>query len=122
MHAFGAVAFRDRIWTIGGRRDGHVLRSVWIYDPASGRWQRGPSLPKPMELLGATVAGEEIHAVWESTYQIFDRASTTWRQGPVPHVPRHALSAFAVGNVLYTVGGCTTALQDTQAVERRDLG
>lgn len=122
MHAFGAVAFRGRIWTIGGRRDGRVLRSVWIYDPATGRWQRGPALPKPMELLGATVSGDEIHAVWESKYQILEGRSRTWRQGPVPLVTRHALSAFAVGGVLYTVGGCTTDLRDTQVVERRNLG
>jgi N-acetylneuraminic acid mutarotase len=121
MHAFGAVVFRGRIWAIGGRRDGRVLRSVWVYDPARGRWQRGPSLPKPMELLGATVAGDEIHAVWEGTYQIFDGRLRTWRQGPAPLVTRHALSAFAVGQVLYTVGGCTTALRDTQVVERRQL-
>jgi hypothetical protein len=121
MHAFGAVAFRGRLWAIGGRRDGKILRSVWVYDPATRRWTRGPSLPRPMELLGATVARDEIHAVWENTYQIFDAASRTWRRGPVPLVTRHALSAFAVDGTLYTVGGCTTALRDTQAVERREL-
>jgi hypothetical protein len=74
-----------------------------------------------MELLGAAVAGDEIHAVWESTYQIYDAGSGTWRQGPRPLVTRHALEAFVVDGALYTVGGCTTALQDSPIVERLDL-
>ena len=74
-----------------------------------------------MELVGAAVAGDEIHAVWESTYQIYDGATGRWRQGPTPLVTRHALEAFAIDGRLYTVGGCTTALQDSPVVERLDL-
>ena len=78
-------------------------------------------MPEPMELLGAAVAGEEIHAVWESTYQIYDGRTNEWRSGPRSLVTRHGLEAFHVGGELYTVGGCTTALRDTQVVERRVL-
>jgi hypothetical protein len=74
-----------------------------------------------MELLGAAVAGGEIHAVWESTYQVYDARSGRWRDGPAPLVTRHALEAFAVDGALYTVGGCTTALRDSPVVERRML-
>jgi hypothetical protein len=76
-----------------------------------------------MELLGATAAGDEIHAVWEHTYEIYDGASGRWRAGPAPGVPRHALSLFALGRRLYAVGGCVTPqLVDSQAVEVRSLG
>ena len=118
-HAFGAVVFRDEIWMIGGRRGEEILRDVWILDPASGEWREGPAMPEPMELLGADVAGEEIHAVWESTYQIYDARTANWRDGPRSLVTRHGLQAFAVEGTLFTVGGCTTALRDTQVVERR---
>ncbi|MBA3347691.1 MAG: hypothetical protein H0T13_03935 [Actinobacteria bacterium] len=74
-----------------------------------------------MELLGAAVAGDEIHAVWESTYQIYDATTGEWRDGPEPGVTRHALSAFVAGGTLYTVGGCTTALRDSPIVERLPL-
>jgi hypothetical protein len=121
VHAFGAVVFRGEIWVIGGRRGERQLREVWIYDPAGGRWRRGPSLPEPMELLGADVVGDEIHAVWERTYQIYDAATGRWRDGPPPLVPRHALSLFHVSGALYAVGGCTTKLRDTAVVERRPV-
>jgi len=118
-HAFDAVVFEGEIWLIGGRRGESVLREVEILDPRTGRWRSGPRMPKPMELLGAAVAGSEIHAVWESTYQIYDAGSGTWRDGPRPGVTRHALQTFYVDGAIYTVGGCTTALRDSPIVERR---
>jgi N-acetylneuraminic acid mutarotase len=121
-HAFGVVAYEDELWVIGGRRGEEILREVWILDPATLEWREGPELPKPMELLGATVTGEDIHAVWESTYQVYDGRSGRWRDGPTPLVTRHALEAFAVDGVLYTVGGCTTALRDSPVVERLRIG
>ncbi len=121
-HAFGAVAFRGEVWVVGGRRGEDVLREVWILDPRTERWRRGPALPRSMELLGlAARGGEELHAVWESTYQVYDARRGRWRQGPRPGVTRHALAAFAIGDVLYTVGGCTTALRDSPVVERLRL-
>ena len=120
-HAFSAVAFRGDLWVVGGRRGERVLREVWILDPRTERWRRGPVLPRPMELLGLAVHGDELHAVWESTYQVYDASTGAWHQGPRPGVTRHALSAFAIGGVLYTVGGCTTALRDSPIVERLAL-
>jgi len=118
VHAFGAVFFRGEIWVIGGRRGERQLREVWIFNPVELRWRRGPALPKPMELLGATVVGDEIHAVWERTYQIYDAGEGRWRQGPAPRVARHALSLFHLGDWIYAVGGCTTKLRDTAVVEK----
>ena len=96
-HAFGVVAFRGELWTIGGRRGEELLREVEIFDPRGGGWRAGPAMPKPMELLGAAVVGDEIHAVWESTYQILDTRSGAWRDGPTPGVTRHALKLFHIG-------------------------
>jgi hypothetical protein len=67
------------------------------------------------------VAGDEIHAVWESTYQIYDGETRAWRAGPTPGVTRHALSAFVADGALYAVAGCTTALRDSPIVERLEL-
>jgi hypothetical protein len=74
-----------------------------------------------MELLGAVAAGDEIHAVWEHTYQIYDGAEERWRSGPRPLVARHALSLFAIDGSLYAVGGCATRLRDSAVVEARRL-
>ena len=122
LHALGAVAFRGEIWVIGGRSGEEVVTGVLIYDPRTDEWRRGPRMPKPMELLGTAVVGDEIHAVWESTYQIYDASEGTWREGPRPLVTRHALEAFYVDGALYTIGGCTTALRDSPIVERRKVG
>ena len=120
-HAFDAVAFRDEIWMLGGRRGDEVLSDVWILDPQTGEWRRGPAMPKPMELLGAAVVGDQIHAIWEDTYQIYDASTGTWTTGPSSLVARHGLQTFYVDGTLYTVGGCTTQLRDSQVVERRVL-
>lgn len=120
-HAFGLVVFRGELWMLGGRRGERVLRDVWILDPRARAWRRGPALAKPMELLGAAATEDEIHAIWEETYQVFDADTGRWSLGPRPLVTRHALEAFVVDDVLVTVGGCTTALRDTHVVERRAL-
>jgi hypothetical protein len=78
-------------------------------------------MPKPMELVGAAATENEIHAIWEGTYQIYDNRTGKWRDGPRPLVTRHGLKAFAIGNRLYTVGGCTTDLHDSQVVEARNI-
>jgi N-acetylneuraminic acid mutarotase len=120
-HAFGATVLDGELWMIGGRVGERVLDDVWIFDPRAGRWRAGPRLPRPMELLGASAAGRDIHAVWEATYQIYDGASGRWRDGPSPQVHRHGLSVFHVDRRLYAIGGCTTALRDSQALEIRAL-
>jgi len=117
-HAFGAVAFEDELWVLGGRRGEDVLREVWVFDPETGSWREGPTMPRGMELLGADVEGDEIHAVWESVYQVYDASEERWRDGPTPLVTRHALEAFVLDGWLYTVGGCTTELRDSPIVER----
>jgi hypothetical protein len=78
-------------------------------------------MPKPMELLGAAVVGDQIHAIWEKTYQIYDASTGTWTGGPSSLVARHGLQTFFVDGMLFTVGGCTTQLRDSQVVERRVL-
>jgi hypothetical protein len=120
-HAFEAVAVDGEIWMIGGRRGDEILHDVWILNPETGKWREGPTMPEPMELLGADVAGDEIHAVWESTYQVYDRATGEWTSGPRSLVTRHGLQTFYVDGVLFTVGGCTTRLVDSPIVERRVL-
>jgi hypothetical protein len=42
--------------------------------------------------------------------------------GPRSLVTRHGLKTFYVDGSLYTVGGCTTALRDSQVVEAREVG
>ena len=81
------MVFRGEIWVIGGRRGEQHLREVWIFNPETGKWRAGPSLPIPMELLGATVVGDEIHAVHERTYQIYDAGTGSGARARRPSSP-----------------------------------
>jgi hypothetical protein len=120
-HGFDLVEFRGEVWLLGGLRGEEILDEVWILDPETEEWREGPTMEEPMELLGAAVAGDEIHAVWEHVYQVYDARTGEWRLGPRPIVTRHALSVFVLGDHVYTVGGCTTALVDSPVVERRPV-
>ncbi len=94
--------FRGEIWVIGGRRGrGGPPRGLDLRPGDASAGARGPALPKPMELLGAAVVGDEIHAVWESTYQIYDAAHRALAQGPPPRrdaARAAARSASAAGS------------------------
>ena len=120
-HAFDIVVFRRELWMIGGRRGEEVLREVEILDPRTRPLAPRTGDAEADGALGAAVVGDEIHAVWESTYQIYDAGTDRWRDGPRPGVTRHALQTFYVDGALYTVGGCTTALRDSPIVERRKV-
>jgi N-acetylneuraminic acid mutarotase len=119
IHAMAATVFKGEIWVFGGRlRSQEILRRVWIYNPARNEWRAGPSMPKPMDLLGVVTVGNKIHAVLESKYFVYDGATRKWQRGPSLKVPRHALALYAVGGRLYAIGGCIVPqLEDSPAVE-----
>jgi hypothetical protein len=52
------VAFLDEVWMLGGRSPEHNW--VSIYDPASGRWRRGPFMGQFRAGFAAAVAGPRI--------------------------------------------------------------
>src|SRR4029078_1104223 len=81
------------------------VRGVGIYNPARNEWRAGPSMPKPMDLLGVVTGGNKIHAVLESKYFVYAGATRKWQRGPSLKVPRHALALYAVGGRLYAIGG-----------------
>ena len=119
IHAMAATVFKGEIWVLGGRlKSQEILRRVWIYNPARNEWRAGPSMPKPMDLLGVVTVGNKIHAVLESKYFVYDGATRKWQRGPSLKVPRHALALYAVGGRLYAIGGCIVPqLEDSPAVE-----
>ena len=97
LHAMAAVVFQRR--DLGDRRAGRAGKAthrVWIYNPRSHAWRRGPAMPVPMETAGAAVAGDEIHVVLESTYLIYDARTHGGRAGPSLKTPRHALAVYAI--------------------------
>lgn len=119
LHALAATVFRGEIWALGGRVASQAIsRRVWIYNAKRNQWRPGPTMPRPMELLGADTVGARIHAVLESTYLIYDGRTSRWSREPGLRVPRHALALFAVRGRLYAIGGCIVPqLEDSPIVE-----
>jgi len=119
LQGMAAVVFHGRIWALGGAdRGGAILRSTWIYDPHTNRWQAGPKLPAPMETLGVATVGQRLYAVLESQTFIYDAATRRWSRGPTLEVPRHALALFPADGRLYAIGGCVVPqLADSAVVE-----
>ena len=120
LHALAAVVFRGEIWALGGQvRSGKIQRRVWIYNVARNRWRAGPTLPIPMETLGASATGDRIDAVLESTYITYDGRTSRWLSRPSLEVSRHALAVYTIGKTLYAIGGCIVPqLEDSSVVEK----
>ena len=120
-HAFDVVAFRGELWLIGGRRGEEILREVWIYDPGRAPGGRGPRCRSRWSCSARRSSGTRSTRSGSRPTRSTTHRTAAGGPGPRPLVARHALQAFAVGGALYTVGGCTTALQDSPIVERRDV-
>ncbi|HEX8622308.1 MAG TPA: kelch repeat-containing protein [Allosphingosinicella sp.] len=63
--AENAVAeLNGRIWVLGGWPPGRMTSNlVQIYDPATGRWSLGPSLPRPLHHTHAVAVGGKLYVI-----------------------------------------------------------
>ena len=101
VHTEGLVAYRGELWSIGGfDHNGNAVRSVWIYSPKTDSWRAGPRLARPVAMVGATAAGDEVYAVSETVFERY-LPGTGWVLGQRLEVPRHALGLFAVDQRLF---------------------
>lgn len=56
-----AVAwYRDRLWVLGGNGSDDQLATSEIFDPKTGHWSAGPTLPQKMGWFGAFVARDQL--------------------------------------------------------------
>jgi hypothetical protein len=122
VHTQALVAFGGELWSIGGfDRAGDAVQAVWIYSPAAGRWRRGPRLPRPVAMLGATAADGRLYVVSELVFERYE-PGRGWTLGPHLEVPRHALGLFALAGRLWAIGGCVVPeLADSRVVEYRTI-
>lgn len=128
MHHFQPVAHGNRIYVLTAMTGKYPtetpLDSVYVFDPASDAWQRGPEIP-PERRRGA--AGAVVHdgkfylacgivnghtsgtVPW---FDEFDPASNTWRQLPDAPRARDHFSAVVSQGRLYLVGGRDTSYHE----------
>lgn len=102
----------DKIWIIGGLRDGVALSTVESYDPRAGTWQPQPPLPIPLHhAAAATYHGEVVvlggasSDLTQASTKVFALRAGKWVELPNLTHARAALAAAVVGDRLVAVGG-----------------
>ncbi len=112
-----AVVVHDRLYAIGGRREGNAkLKVLEIYDPGADAWRRGPDLPTGRSGIGGAVVGGRIHVVGGEAFspgktfaehEAYDPETNAWsRLTDLPEA-RHGLGAAGIGGRLYVIGGAS---------------
>ena len=102
----------DKIWLIGGIRDGETLQSVETYDPATKQWQPQPSLPIPLNhAAAATYRGEVVviggatDTITQASDKVFALRDGKWVELPSLQHARAAPAAAVVDDKLVVAGG-----------------
>ena len=102
----------DKIWIMGGLRNGVALQTVESYDPHTGAWQTGPPLPIPLHhATAATYRGEVVvlggasDQLAEASNKVFALRGGNWVELPNLTHARAAPAAAVVGDKLVAVGG-----------------
>ncbi|OBK37856.1 protein kinase [Mycobacterium sp. 1165196.3] len=102
----------DKIWIVGGLRDGVALSTVESYDPRAGTWQPQPPLPIPLHhAAAATYHGEVVvlggasSDLTQASTKVFALRAGKWVELPNLTHARAALAAAVVGDKLVAVGG-----------------
>lgn len=110
------AAHGGRIWLAGGLSPlGEALTDVEIFDPASGQWSDGPSLPSSVHHAALVSDGERLLLMGGYLGSAFNRPSELvltladgddqWQEGPALPDPRGAGAAAWDGERVLYAGG-----------------
>ena len=102
----------NKIWVIGGLREGTALQTVESYDPLTGAWTPGPPLPIPLHhAAAATYRGEVVviggaeDNLADASDKVFALRGGSWVELPSLKRARAAPGAAVVGDKLVVMGG-----------------
>jgi serine/threonine-protein kinase PknK len=106
------AVLNDKIWIMGGLRNGVALTTVESYDPRTGAWEAGPALPIPLHhAAAATYRGEVVvlggatDNIADGSNKVFALRGGNWVELPSLTHARAAPAAAVVGAKLVAVGG-----------------
>lgn len=128
IHHFQPVVYGDRVYVMTAMTGAYPketpLETIYIWDPASDTWEKGPAIPEERRRGGAgtVVHDGKIYLVagiidghtsgtvpW---FDEFDPRTGEWRQLPdAPHARDH-FPAIVVGAQIYAVGGRNTSYHE----------
>jgi serine/threonine-protein kinase PknK len=106
------TVLNDKVWIMGGLRDGVALQTVESYDPRTGAWQTQPPLPIALHhAAAATYRGEVVVLggssadLTQASTKVFALRGGNWVELPGLTHPRAAAAAAVVGDQLVVAGG-----------------
>ncbi|WP_018612863.1 Kelch repeat-containing protein [Segetibacter koreensis] len=124
--ATGAIAYKNKIYVVGGIKDGHWAGWVnWFdeYNPATNTWRKLPDAPRARDHFNVVIIGDKLYvaggrrssASTGQTFQltipqvdVFDFTSGAWSTLPdnsnLP-IPRAGAANVALGNEVIVIGG-----------------
>lgn len=133
MHHFQPVVYDNKIYVLGALtgsgRGEPPLPDVYIYEPASDRWEKGPAIPADRLRGGAgvvahegliyLVAGHQLghssgHVPWLDS---FNPRTGEWRQLADAPRPRDHFQAVVLDGKMYAVGGRRSAAATGHALD-----
>ncbi len=145
IHHNGVVALDGKIWLLGGFTGKFGQRepvsNVWVFDPASGKWDARAPMPSPRgagvaAAIGGLiyVAGGEhrrpagvpvpkgAHPVYEPIADLvsYDPKTDAWKTLPPMNVARDHAVGGAMNGKLYVIGGRDRPVYDLTANEAFD--
>jgi N-acetylneuraminic acid mutarotase len=120
------VTVHGKLYVIGGWGDGKAAGINYEYDPATDKWTKKRSMPRPAHHAALAAANDKIYVVggfvppqdtqipvggaWQPIDDAweYDPAADSWKS--LPSVPGKRGSALAVqvGGKIYVIGGVTT--------------
>ena len=109
----------DKLLVVGGRwGDAGNLATLETYDPATGRWTRGPDMPTARSGLTAGALEGRLHVTGGEAlssrdvfgdHEVYDPMAGRWTAGADLPTPRHGLASAVLGERWYVIGGGTRA-------------
>ena len=107
-----SAVLKDKIWIMGGLRDGAALTTVESYEPRAGVWQSGPPLPIPLHHAAAAayrgevvILGGTSDNITTGSNKVFVLRGGNWVELPSLTHARAAPAAAVVGDKLVVAGG-----------------
>jgi N-acetylneuraminic acid mutarotase len=120
------VACKGKMYVIGGWKDGNARGANYEYDPATDKWTKKASMPRPAHHAALASVNNKIYVsggfippqntnvplggAWQPIDDVweYDPGADSWRSlAPMP-TKRGSAVAAEVGGKIYVIGGATT--------------
>jgi N-acetylneuraminic acid mutarotase len=133
IHHFQAVGYQGKVYVVGAMTGDFPkeppLPNVYIYDPVTDQWSKGPSIPADRQRggAGAVVYKDKIYLVngirtghWDghvAWFDVFDPKTGEWKSLPDSPRPRDHFQTAIIDDKLYVAGGRRTSMVTNQPIQ-----